>query len=66
MSFDIKIKVNQYNEKYMVIDNYALYEYGEFTTYAKEGLVIFLKREKAHIDLALEQLKDIEKMSEEL
>lgn len=63
----MKIKVYEYETKrYMDIIHYELSYSGCKSFSKKELIVTFLEIERARIKLALEQLKDIEKMSEEL
>ncbi len=61
---DIKLRSGQ-GYRYLAVYNYALSN--TFVTIDnKEHAKQYLQLEREKIDLALEQLKDIEKMSEEL
>jgi len=63
---DIKLREGK-GYKYLAVHKYVLFEYTDFTTLAnKKEVERFLSVEREKIKLALEQLKDIEKMSEEL
>lgn len=67
-TLEISIRVGYKGVRYIDISEYALeYQYGDrLRPMVKEELIKFIKNEKNTIELALEQLKDIEKMSEEL
>lgn len=54
---------NDFGLRYLKVENYVL-DYDNF--YTKERLELHIKDQRAKIELALEQLKDIEMMSKEL
>ena len=52
--------------RYLAIHDYKLSSFGGVEVQSKETIATFLEQERAKIELALEQLKDIEKMAQEL